>query len=373
MKFEKASTMHNSEKMEMPAMGVSIVVPCRNEIRHIRDFLESVLRQDVAGMNVEVLIADGGSTDRTRQVLDRFERWSKQNRVALRVIDNPGKIVSTGLNAAIRAASGEFIIRMDVHTRYAPDYVQNCIKILRETDADNVGGPALTRAEGYMAQAIAHAYHAWFASGGAKFHNARYEGPVDTVPYGCWKKSTLERVGLFDEKLVRSQDAELNLRIASSGGKIWQSPKITSWYSPRKSLRALFCQHFQYGYWKVSVIRKHRKPASLRSLAPGICLLAALLLLVFAAAANLGGFAWWRHLFLSSLAILAGSYFAASFFASIQAANEYGGEFLPVFPIVFATYHLSYGLGFLLAVSCRPATRDRFTSIQKVVSAMTNE
>ena len=200
---------------------VSVVVPCRNEIRHIRAFLDSVLRQELGRIEMEVLIADGMSDDGTRLVLDEFERRF----AAIRVLDNPEKIVSTALNRAIREARGEIIIRMDAHTTYAPDYVRSCVEVLHETNADNVGGPALTRADGYIAQAIALAFHTPFASGGAKFRDPRYEGPVDTVTYGCWRKSTLERIGLFDEKLVRGQDYELNVRILSCGGTVWQSPK----------------------------------------------------------------------------------------------------------------------------------------------------
>ncbi len=349
------------------AIQVSVIVPCRNEIRHIREFLDSVLRQRLGRIEMEVLIADGMSDDGTRQVLGEMQSRC----AAIRVLDNPEKIVSTGLNRAIREARGEIIIRMDAHSIYAQDYVDSCVEVLGETNADNVGGPALTCADGYIAQAIAHGFHTPFATGGAKFRDPRYQGPVDTVMYGCWRKSTLERIGLFDENLVRSQDSEWNARLLGSGGTAWQSPKITFWYRPRASLSGLFRQYFQYGYWKVSVMRKHRKSASLRNLVPGTCLLAALLLLLLAASANFGGLVQWRNIFLSSLAALAGSYFAASLLASVRAAKRRGWKFLPVFPIVFATYHLSYGLGFLLAVSYRPAPRGRPSPVRKVLTAMT--
>lgn len=258
------------------AVHVSVVVPCRNEIRHIRAFLDSVLRQELGQIEMEVLIADGMSDDETRLVLGEFEKRF----AALRVLDNPEQIVSTGLNRAIREARGEIIIRMDAHTIYAPDYVRSCIEVLNETSADNVGGPALTRADGYVAQAIAHAFHTPFASGGAKFRDPRYEGPVDTVTYGCWRKSTLERIGTFDEKQVRSEDHELNFRIVSSGGTVWQSPRIISWYRPRATLSGLFGQYFQYGFWKVAIIRKHRGFASWRNLVPCSCLLVGAVLLL---------------------------------------------------------------------------------------------
>jgi succinoglycan biosynthesis protein ExoA len=244
---------------QMEDAHISVVVSCRNEIRHIRAFLESLFRQELGGMEMEVLIADGMSDDGTRMVLAEFEKRF----AALRVFDNPEKIAATGLNRAIREAQGEIILRMDAHTIYAANYVRSCLEVLKETNADNVGGPALTRADGYLAQAIAHAFHAPFAVGGAKFRDPQYEGPASTVPYGCWRKSTLECIGLFDVDMVRGQDDELNFRILSSGGTVWQSPKIVSWYQPRTSLSALFWQYFQNGFWKVAAVRKHRRPASL--------------------------------------------------------------------------------------------------------------
>jgi succinoglycan biosynthesis protein ExoA len=376
-------------------VDVSVVVPCRNEIRHIRRFLNSVSMPETSGMSVEVLIADGMSEDGTRQVLDQYLHQSLDRDIdrceseyegsddryppepdeklpAFFIIDNFKKIASSGLNAAIRAARGEIIVRMDVHTEYAPDYVRNCVEILNRTSADNVGGPALTRADGYLARAIALGFHSRFACGGARFRDARYEGYVDTVPYGCWRKSTLEALGLFDETLVRSQDDELNVRIAASGGKIWQSLKITSWYRPRTTLSGLFRQYFQYGFWKVSVIRKHRRPASWRNLVPGVSLLAAIALLFGAVVATLSGLVHWRNAFLCDWSALASLYFAASLFASVLSARKCGWKFLPILPIVFATYHLSYGLGSLLGIVYHPSSRLHLTSVQKALTAITN-
>jgi hypothetical protein len=178
-------------------------------------------------------------------------------------------------------------------------------------------------------------------------------------------------LGLFDETLVRSQDDELNVRIAASGGKIWQSPKITSWYRPRTTLSRLFRQYFQYGFWKVAVIRKHRKPASLRNLVPGASLLAAITLLFGAAAAALRGDVHLRNAFLSDWAALASLYFAVSLFASFLSARKYGWKFLPILPIVFATYHLSYSLGSLLGFSYHPSTWLYPTSLQKALTIIT--
>lgn len=346
---------------------ISVVVACRNEIRHIQAFLESLVRQKLDGMEMEVVIADGASEDGTRRVLDEFEK----RYAYFRILDNSGRIVSTGLNRAIREATGEIIVRMDAHTTYAPNYVRSCVEVLEETKADNVGGPALTRADGYIARAIALGFHAPFASGGAKFRDPRYAGPVDTVMYGCWRRSTLERIGLFDESLVRGQDFELNARLLLRGGRMWQSPRIVYWYRPRTTLAGLFRQYFQYGFWKVVVLRKSGRRDSGRDLVPGACLLAGVVLLLCAGAANLGGSVWWRNVFLTDLFSLVAVYVIASLAQSFSLAKRYDWRLLPLLPFVFATYHLSYALGFVLALVYRPAKGDRRSSIQKVLTALT--
>lgn len=328
--------------MTHPAsLDVTIVVACRNEIRHIRQFMGSLLSQDMSGLTWEAVIADGASDDGTREALEDYSREHPQ----LRQIDNPKRVVSPGLNAAIRAARGHIIMRMDAHTSYAPDYCKRCLAELERTGADNVGGPARTKAQGIRARAFAAAYHSPFSTG-ARFHNESYEGWVDTVPYGCWRKETLDRLGLFDEYLVRNQDDELNLRLIRAGGKIWQNPEIKSWYSPRVTLRALFLQYFQYGFWKAAVIRKHRLPGSWRHLVPvafvlaHVCLFAACLV---TAAADPARFAAIARLWL--LLIL--TYGAANLAASVAAAAKSGWGTLPYLPAVFTVYHFSWGLGFL--------------------------
>jgi succinoglycan biosynthesis protein ExoA len=346
---------------------VSVIVACRNERKYIRNLLDSICRQNLCGAKIEVLVADGMSIDGTRQVLDLY----RQIVLPLRVIDNPDKIVSAGLNAAIREVRGAIIIRMDAHSEYSPDYICRCLQVLNETNADNVGGPALTHAEGYVGRAIALAYHSKFSCGGAKFHDAEYEGYVDTVPYGCWRKSTLERIGLFDETLGRNQDDELNLRLVCSGGQVWQSPKIISWYRPRASLAELFLQYFQYGFWKVSVIRKHGKPGSWRHLIPAACLLAGLALLLGIAGASLDGSAWWTAALLTTCVALTGLYVAVAAGAAFLVAANNGWQFLPVLPIVFATYHLSYGSGFLLGLAYRPAGGNRQSRMRQALTAIT--
>jgi len=321
------------------AEAITIVIPCRNEAGCIAEVLDSLLAQDLARIDWEVIVADGMSDDGTRAILESYA--ARQPRI--RVLDNPARAVPAGLNAAIRAARGEIILRMDAHTSYAPDYVRECLAALERTGAANVGGPARTKPRGYWGRAIAAAYHSPVACGGARFHDPNYEGWADTVPYGCWRKSTLLDIGLFDETLVRNQDDELNLRLCRAGGKVWQSPSIVSWYQPRASLRRLFQQYFQYGFWKVAVIRKHRIPASLRHLIPA-AFVAAAVLLPFAAAVLRSTFV------LGAWAAMIGAYFVAILAASLDSARRHGWELFPALPIVFAAYHFSYGSGFLLGL-----------------------
>ncbi len=308
--------------------SVTIVVACRNEIAHIPAFLDSLARLDRSNLKLDVIVADGMSTDGTRQILDTFARehaWCK-------VIDNPGKIVSTGLNQAVQLAQGEFIVRMDAHTVYEPAYVVQSIAVLQSTGAANVGGPQRSRARGYWTRAIHAGFHAPFATGGARFRDDNYCGPVDTVPYGCWRREYLIAIGLFDETLVRNQDDELNLRIRLAGGIIRQDPSIVSWYAPRATLAGVFRQYFEYGFWRVAVLRKHAGQGALRHFVPAAALLSGIGLLLFD-----------RPI----LMVLALIYLLLSLLASVQSARREGWDLFPALPITFAVYQLAYAAGFL--------------------------
>ena len=316
---------------------VSIIMPCRNERAGIAACVYSILAQEPVDGGFEVIVADGMSDDGTRTILDHLAAEHPE----VRVIDNPGRIVSTGLNAGLGIARGSVIIRVDAHTEYAPDYVRQCVAVLQETHADNVGGPWVARGKGLVGEAIARGFHSSFAVGGARGHKSDYEGFVDTVYLGCWPRTVFERIGGFDEELVRNQDDEFNLRLTRAGGKIWQSPRICSWYEPRNSLLTLWRQYQQYGYWKVRVIQKHQLPAAIRHLVPGGFVLALLLLPLLASWWSLAGWLWLALVLLYSSCVV----IAASF-----AAYSSHWRLLPLFPPVFACYHLAYGWGFVRGV-----------------------
>ena len=318
--------------------AVSVIVPCRNEREHIESALESILAQDAPAGDFEVIVADGMSNDGTREILSRLAK--KHSR--LKIVDNPGAIVSTGLNKSIGCAKGSIIIRMDAHTSYAEDYVQQCVQVLHETAAENVGGPWIARGRGISGNAIASAFQSAFACGGARGHDPDYSGPVDTVYLGCWHREIFDRLGLFDEELVRNQDDEFNLRILRSGGKVWQSVKIKSWYYPRESLRHLFRQYVQYGYWKARILKKHRLPASVRHLVPAAFVFTLTLLLVLSLFSRTALWAWLG---------LVSVYLTVTLVLSAVTASSHGWKLFFLLPGVFATFHFAYGWGFLRGIA----------------------
>lgn len=282
------------------------------------------------------------SIDGTRAILQQYAAHQSQ----IKVIDNPGTMVATGLNLAIQHARGDFIVRMDAHTHYLPEYVLRCVNVSIATGADNVGGAARTVATSFWQRAIAAGFHSRFATGGASFRSEEYTGFTDTVPYGCWRRDTLLALGLFDETLIRNQDDDLNFRIRQAGGKVWQDASIVSYYHPRSTIRTLFRQYFQYGFWRVATLRKHSAVASVRQLVPVIALAAS----SFLALSLLLGLVLRNTLLLKSsawLLILSGIVYAGfSAIFTIAAAKHHGWKLIPVLPLVFATYQFSYAAGF---------------------------
>lgn len=242
---------------------ISVVIPMRNEEAWIARCLGTVLAQDYPWECVEILVADGMSTDGSRRLLAEMA----ENDPRIRVIDNPGLIVPTGLNLAIAAARGDIIARIDAHTILEPDYLRVGVELLARSAAANVGGPMVCRGGGPVGAAIARAMHSRFGIG-AVFHFATTETECDTVYMGMWPREVFEEVGLFDAELVRNQDDELSYRIRKAGGRILVTPSMRSLYQNRESWRALARQFYQYGEWKVRVLQKHPRQMSLRHFVP---------------------------------------------------------------------------------------------------------
>ncbi|HEY3037858.1 MAG TPA: glycosyltransferase family 2 protein [Pyrinomonadaceae bacterium] len=317
---------------------VSILMPVRNEAGFIQRSLEAVLAQDYPLDRMEVIIADGLSDDGTRDVVEAL-RLQNPN---VNLINNPGQIVSTGLNAALRLAKGEIIVRVDGHCEIARDYVRRCVSHLTDGKVDCVGGPLETIGETYTARAIAVAMSSTFGVGGSAFRvGAREAKFVDTVAFPGYRRETIRRAGPFDEELVRNQDDEYSYRVRKLGGRILLSPDIQSRYYSRASFRKLWKQYFQYGYWKVRVLQKHSRQMSARQFVPPLFLMTLLLSVLSA------------PLFMVSRWLLAATliaYAVLSLGATIAAARRNGWRLLPLFPVAFTIIHVAYGAGFLVGI-----------------------
>ena len=342
---------------------VCIIIPERNEKSSIRTCLDAVLAQDYPQNLVTILVVDGISTDGTREILAKYE----EEYPFFHVIESPRRVVSPGFNLALRCTLADIIIRVDGHTVIAPDYVRQCVAALQRTQADNAGGKMNAVSTTRFGWAVAFATSTPFGVGGSRFHYSDEEEWVDTVYMGAWPRQVFEKIGLFDEELVRNQDDEFNYRLRQQGGRILLSPAIRSEYTVRSTPLALLRQYAGYGYWKVRVLQKHPLQMSPRQFIPPAfvlaLLLSALLFLfsfffvpspVFAltpVALNHSPLAFGIFPFLRFLSFAAPiAYLFANLAASIWTASRRGWSFLPSLSLIFAILHLSYGIGFLLGL-----------------------
>lgn len=308
--------------------SVTIVIPVFNEVTAIEACLESVAEQDYEG-DWDVVIADGGSTDGTLRLLDRWVarggRWQ--------VIHNPQRRQSAGVNLAVAGASGEVIVRMDAHSTYDSDYVTRSVRALLGTGAVAVGGPIRPRADAGFARAVAAAMRIPLMTGTARFHREDHHGSVDTVYLGAFRRADfIEIGGLRSFPSGAGEDADLYWRWRRSGGDVWLDPTIRSEYHPRRSLRALFRQYFRYGEAKAEMLWANRVWPSSRPLAPA--------LLVVGVVAGLAVWAVTGE-FLPVAALLA--LWVGALVVSAAHAGWPGPPLLV--ELAGAVMHVSYGLG----------------------------
>ena len=258
-----------------PRPLVTIAMPCLNEARFIEVCLRSVQAQTYPAARIEIMVADGGSTDGTREILARLAADDPR----IRMVDNPQRIQAAGLNRIIRASGGAVIVRMDVHAEYAPDYVEKCVEALTRTGADNVGGAQRCTARTRFQQAVCAALGSPLGMGGAAYRDASREGYVDTVFLGAFRRDVFDRIGLYDEGAVTNEDAEINQRLVQSGGRIYLSREIHVRYFPRETFHALARQYFRYGCGRARTLLKHRRVLKLRPVLPFVALLSGAVLL----------------------------------------------------------------------------------------------
>jgi succinoglycan biosynthesis protein ExoA len=321
-------------KQELPL--VSVIMPVRNESAYIRRSLAAVLAQDYPADLIEVIVADGMSTDGTRQMVQAAQTEHPN----VRLLDNPRLIAPTALNLATATALGEIIVRVDGHCEIEPDYVTNCVRHLLDGEAEGVGGSVETVGETATARVIAVAMSSPFGVGGTAFRTTKGRTMlVDTIPFPAYSRKTVQAAGPYDETLVRDQDDEYNYRIRKLGGRLLLAADVNSRYYSRAGLTSLWRQYFGYGYWKARVLWRHPRQMKLRQFVPAafvVCLGLGAALCPFSRPVRR----------LIRLALLA--YGSASGLASARAAAQTDRRDLPKLPAAFAAMHLSYGAGFLL-------------------------
>ncbi len=318
---------------------LSVIIPCRNERKHIELCVRSLLRQDPPSGGLEVIVVDGLSDDGTRDILEDLA----QEHPELRIVDNPRCVTPCAMNAGIREARGTYIAILGAHCQYASDYLRTCVALFDEhPEADCVGGPIISAGKSVFGQAVAVAMSHPVGIGNARHRHPDFEGYAEGACYPVFRKEIFQKIGFYDEMLVRNQDDELNYRLTKQGGKVFLSPRARSTYFVRETVSSLFRQYFEYGYWRVAVIRKHRMPASLRHLVPPFFVIG----LVASFTLALMVPPEWRLVTLSGPLI----YGLILCGVGIWVSRRVGLKIGALFPIAAATMHVAYAIGFLWGI-----------------------
>ncbi len=324
---------------------VSIIVPCFNEEKYLPGLISDIAGQDYPSDKMEVIFADGMSQDRTQELI----LLSTKTNPHFRLLVNPGRYVPFALNLGIREASGDIIVRMDAHARYPSNYISLLVKNLEELQADNVGGCWITTpaGPGLIPLAIASVMSSAFGMGNAMYRlPARKVMQVDTVPFGCYRKTVFDRIGLFDESLIRNQDDEFNARLIQNGGRIFLIPGIRITYFARETIGKTMIMFYQYGLFKPLVNRKLRRPATLRQFIPPalvMCLLAGLILSLI------------TLLFLRLTGLVVAVHLLSGLAFSIPVVLRHRNPGLIILmPVLFLLIHLSYGTGYIRGLLKNP-------------------
>ena len=317
---------------------VSIIIPCRNEEKFIEECLGSVVKQNYPKDKMEILVVDGMSEDKTRDIV---KEYSKKNSF-IKLFKNPKKVTPVAFNVGIKNSKGNFIIIMGAHTKYKNNYILKCVDTSIKYNADNVGGilKTIPTDNNIIAKSITECLSNFFGVGGSHFRKGLNKiTEVDTVFGGCFKKDVFDKIGLFNEKLVRSQDMELNIRLKKAGGKILLNPKIVSYYYPKSTLKEFFKHNFIDGIWAIYPLKFVKIPLKIRHYIPLFFILSLLISGIFGIFFT--PFFWF---FLFTIAM----YFLFSLYFSINIAyNKKDIKYLFLMPITFACRHFGYGLGSL--------------------------
>ncbi len=308
---------------------VTIAMPAFNEEGYIETCIRTVQAQDYPADRMEILVADGRSTDATREILARLSAEDPR----IRMIDNPERLQAAGLNHIVKVARGDVVVRMDVHCEYAPSYVSACIAALDKSGADNVGGAQRAKAKSAFQRALCAALESPLGVGGAKYRSAAEEGYVDTVFLGAFRRKVFETVGLYDPRAITNEDAELNQRLIDQGGKVFLSRDIEVHYYPRDSYKKLAQQYYKYGRGRARTLLKLGKFLSVRPMIPFLMVVGGATLLLV------------PPLWPVAPAALA-AYALATGAEAVRVGKALGPAAIPTVWGIFPVLHIAHGVGF---------------------------
>lgn len=321
--------------MQSAKLSVSVVMPIYNEEKYIEECLNSLLRQDYPADSTEFLLLDGRSTDKTRSIIKNYqERYSN-----IKLLDNPERTAAFAMNRGIREAQGDYIIRADAHSKYDPDYITQCVEYLKKTGADNVGGVLITRGRSYIGKAIALMLSSPFGVGDSSFRIGAEDHYADTVPFGAFRKDAFRCYGLYNERLVRNEDNELNYRIRKNGGKIYLTNAIRVTYFCRDSISELGKMAFASGKWNMITAFLCPGTLRLRHFIPFLFVISLVGLPILALISQLE-----PVYYIFCLEVLV--YLSLDGVFSLVLARIGGFRFFSILLFLFPLFHISYGCGF---------------------------
>lgn len=315
---------------------VSVIIPIYNEEKYIENCILSLLKQDYPKDKMEWIFVDGNSTDGSKIKVDEYATKFPN---LIKLLNNPNKTVPYAMNIGIRASTGKYIIRLDAHSEYMENYISKCVFYLDSIDADNVGGVIETKSIGFVGNAIALMLSSKFGVGNSQFRTNGESGYVDTVPFGAFRRSVFDNYGLFDERLTRNQDIELNYRIRKNGGKIFMASDIKCVYYCRDSLKGLIDMSVKNGKWNVITIKLCPGSLGVRHFVPLAYLLSIIILPTLSFLTPLFG-----YLFLTEMCL----YILLDLLFSIKAATKI--KYILPLVILFPIFHISYGFGSVLGL-----------------------
>ncbi len=319
--------------------NVSVIVPVYNEEATIRLLLEAIYNQTYPRNEIQVVISDGMSTDSTRQVIHQFA--DEKSDLEIIIVENPKRVIPSALNRAIENAKGEIIVRLDAHSVPYPDYIDHCVKAIEAGYGDNVGGGWEIKpgANSWQAKAIALAAAHPLGVGDARYRVGGQAKIVETVPFGAFRKSLVDKIGWYNEKLLTNEDYEFNVRIMKAGGKVWFDPAIRTVYFARATFKDLARQYWRYGYWKGKMVQLFPETLRWRQFLPPLFVCSILFFFILI---------WFFPKAGWILAVEAGLYLGILIMAGIQVASSLRDWRLIIgIPTAISTMHLSWGTSFL--------------------------